>query len=221
MFGWRTYDAVDDPDVQGARLGGLGALIHEERDGLLAHLMDESEFLGSHGLRSLSKKDVAWDDLDVDNGGPGACVSFAPAIVERLYADGRAVEAETILRRLLWLGDGFPYWCDSHYADRPDYRHNTPLQLNIEGAVPAQTIVFGLFGIRIGDDFSIRVAPRLPSWADHVNLRNVRLAGRVFDVFCSRRDGIRVVLSDGSVLAADDGGVVVLPSDRNDPMEKK
>ena len=165
----------------------------DARDGLIGHLMDESEFLGSHGVHSLSKKDEAWDDWDVDNGGPGACVSFAPAIAERLYADGRAREAETILRRLTWLADGYPYWCDSHYADRADYRHNTPLQLNVEGGVIAQAIIFGLFGIAVDDDFSVRATPHLPADTDMIALEGVKLAGRTFSVRCSRKEGTKVL----------------------------
>lgn len=177
---------------------------------LRRHLMDETEFLGSHGVHSLSKKDPAYDDWDVDNGGPGACVSFAPAVCDRLYADGHADEAEEILRRLTWLGDGrLPYWCDSHYADRPDYRHNTPLQLNIEGGVPSQTILFGMFGISVGDDFRITVAPHLPKDTDHIVLEDVRLAGRTFTVRCSRKGGVAVTCG-AKTLTAPLGGRVVL-----------
>ena len=75
---------------------------------LMRHLMNPAEFLGEYGIHSLSKLDPAYDELDVDNGGPGACVSFAPAIAERLYADGYAAEAETILCRLKWLGSRLP-----------------------------------------------------------------------------------------------------------------
>ena len=146
----------------------------------------------------------------MDNGGPGACVSVAPAVVDRLYADGRVDEAETILRRLAWLGECFPYWGDSQYADRKDYRHDTPLQLNIEGGGLAQTIIFGLFGIDVADDISVVVAPHLPKGTDHIALTGVRLAGLTFDVRCTRAEGT-VVTVGGRRISAPLGGKVTLP----------
>ena len=130
---------------------------------------------------------------DVDNGGPGACVSFAPAVVDRLYRSGRVPEAEKIFKRLWWLGGTLPYWGDSHYADRMDYRRDTPLQNDIQGAALAQTVIFGLFGIEPKADGSVDVKPHLPEGVDYMNLRNVRMAGRTFDVLVDRRTGARVV----------------------------
>ncbi len=179
-------------------------------DALVRHLMNPNEFLGEYGIHSLSKTDIAYDDWDVDNGGPGACVSFAPAVVDRLYADGRVFEAETIFRRLTWLGDCLPYWGDSHYADRKDYRHGT-LQLNLEGGCIAQTIIFSLFGVSVDDDFSIRIAPHLPGGVDHISLYGLRLAGRTLDVRCTRADGV-VVDCGGRRFTAPLGGSVTLPS---------
>lgn len=180
---------------------------------LVRHLMDPKEFLGAYGVHSLAKIDPAYDDWDVDNGGPGACVSFAPAVVDRLYADGRVKEAETILSRLKWLGDRLPYWGDSHYADRPDYRHSTPLQLNIEGGGISQTIIFGMFGIKVREDFSIEVAPHLPEGADRMSLQGVKLAGRVFDVVATMANGVEVTV-EGRSLKAPLGGKVVVPAVR-------
>ena len=174
-LGWDDW--VLDPDMDAA---------------LRKHLMDECEFLGRTGLHSLSKKDVAYDDGDVDNGGPGSCVSFAPAIVERLYADGHYDEGDKILGRLKWLGEALPYWGDSQYADRQDYRHDTPLQLNIEGGCPSQTILFGLFGIRVRDDFAVSIRPHLPEGADRISLENVRMAGKEFSIECRRDRGTTV-----------------------------
>lgn len=190
---------------------GDWVLDKDAADALVRHLMDPREFLGDYGIHSLAKTDVAYDENDVDNGGPGACVSFAPAVVDRLYADGRVDEAETVLRRLAWLGECFPYWGDSQYADRKDYRHDTPLQLNIEGGGLAQTIIFGLFGIDVADDFSVVVAPHLPKGTDHIALTGVRLAGLPFDVRCTRAEGT-VVTIGGLRLSAPLNGKIVLPS---------
>ena len=176
---------------------GDWALDRDMEAALVRHLMDESEFLGPYGLHSLSKKDPAYDVNDVDNGGPGACVSFAPAVVDRLYRSGRIAEAELIFHRLWWLADALPYWGDSHYADRMDYRRDTPLQCDIQGAALAQTVIFGLFGIEPRADGTVVANPRLPADVDHMNLTNVRLAGRRFGVFCRRGGGFEV-RDDGS-----------------------
>jgi len=167
----------------------------EEESALVRHLTDEREFLGPYGLHSLAKTDPAYDENDVDNGGPGACVSFAPAVVDRLYRSGRVQEAETIFKRLWWLGGCLPYWGDSHYADRKDYRRDTPLMNDIQGAALAQTVIFGMFGIEIADDFSIRVTPHLPEGTARMALRNVRLVGRVFDVEATS-SGVTVICGE-------------------------
>ena len=174
-LGWKDW--VLDRDVENALVG---------------HLMDESEFLGPYGLHSLSKKDPAYDVNDVENGGPGACVSFAPAVVDRLYRDGRVAEAERIFKRLWWLGGSLPYWGDSHYADRMDYRRDTPLQNDIQGAALAQTVIFGLFGIEPKADGAVDVNPHLPEGVGYMNLRNVKIAGRTFDVLVDRAKGVEI-----------------------------
>jgi len=48
-----------------------GNVLDEEvKEGLLAHL-NEEEFLSPYGLHSMSKKDPAYDQADIDNGGGG------------------------------------------------------------------------------------------------------------------------------------------------------
>ena len=131
------------------------------------------------------------------------------AIIDRLYADRRLDEADDIFHRLTWLGECFPYWGDSHYADRKDYRHGT-LQLNIEGCGIAQTIIFGMFGIDVAEDFSIRVAPHLPKSAGRISLSGLRLAGQALDVRCARTEGVSVDCG-GRTFNAPLGGTVVCP----------
>lgn len=181
-FGWGAK--VLDPDMETALLG---------------HLMNPREFLGEYGVHSLSKLDPAYDENDVDNGGPGACPSFAPAICDRLYRDGHFSEANDILMRLRWLGESLPYWGDSQYADRRDYRRDTPLQCDVEGACLAQTIVFGLFGIRIDDDLKVTFDPHLPDGVDRMGLSNLRLCGKRYAVECTRNGGSVVKEMEGEV----------------------
>lgn len=159
----------------------------EEEEALIKHLFSAEEFLGNYGIHSLSKQDPGYDERDVDNGGPGACISFAPAIADRLYSAGKPEQGDKIMERLLWLGESMPYWGDSQRADIREYRRDTPLQSDIQGAALAQTMIFGLFGIKVRDDFSIEIKPHLPSGVLRMNLKNIRLSGKIFDVECQKK----------------------------------
>ena len=190
---------------------GDWALDADVEHALVRHLMDESEFLGPYGLHSLSRKDPAYDENDVDNGGPGACVSFAPAVVDRLYSSGRPAEAGRLFRRLWWLGGILPYWGDSHYADRMDYRRDTPLQNDIQGAALAQTVIFGMFGVEPRMDGSIAVTPHLPDGVGYMCLRDVKIAGREFDVIATRSRGVEVLI-EGKRMKEVNGGTIAIPA---------
>ena len=157
----------------------------EAEQALLGHLMAKGEFLGPFGMHSLSRKDPAYFEGDIDNGGPGACVSFGAAIIERLYRSGHPDEADEVLSRLLWMGEALPYWGDSQRADVKDYRRISHLQCNIEGAGPAQAIIFGLCGIDVRPDFTVTISPHLYRGTRRMSLRNVQLAGQCFDLICT------------------------------------
>lgn len=177
---------------------------------LLKHLLDRDEFLGDFGIHSLSKLDPAYDERDVDNGGPGACISFAPAIADRLYRGGCAAAGDEILKRLMWLGESLPYWGDSQRADIPEYRRDTPLQSDIQGAALVQTILFGVFGICVREDFSVEIKPHLPGDTKRMELKNMRLAGMCFDVKCTER-GTRISI-DGKQYEMQPGDRWILPA---------
>jgi len=188
---------------------GDWALEPEAERAIIKHLMDEDEFLGKFGLHSLSKIDPAYDETDVDNGGPGACVSFTPAIISRLYRSNHVNEAEKILERLLWMADALPFWGDSQRADAMEYRRCTDLQCDIESAVPAQTLIFGMFGITINNDFSIRIQPHIPPFANYIRLRNIRLAGKVFDIESERGKGTTVRIASRALHIQDDESICI------------
>lgn len=190
---------------------GDWAMTAEAEDALVCHLMNPAEFRGPYGLHSLSKSDPAYDEFDIDNGGPGACVSFTPAIIDRLYQSGRLEEAETLLKSLYWLAEDLPYWGDSQRADIRDYRRDTPLQNDIQGAAIAQTVIFGLFGVRIREDFSVEITPHLPADTEYVRLENLRLAGHVLTIECSRTAGVTVLETTGRSWHEPGGGTVVVP----------
>lgn len=186
---------------------GDWALTPRTRKALLSHLT-EAEFVGKYGMHSLAKDDPAYDPADIDNGGPGACISFAPAVVDRLYREGEEKLAWEIFRRLLWLADKLPYWGDSHAADRMEYRRDTPLQNDIQGAALAQTIIFGLFGIDVDEHFAVTVAPHLPADARRIALDNLRIAGKTISVRVNEKTF--TVVCDGKRFTAKAGGRIVL-----------
>jgi len=167
--------------VQMFKLIGSPVLDESQTEGLLSHL-NEEEFLGAFGLHSMSKHDAAYDQVDIDNGGGGACSIFPLAIAERLYKDNRPNEADGLLARVLWWGERLPYWGDSMTANYMDYRRDTPLQCTVGGVAGAQCVLFGMLGIGVGADGSLRVEPRGTSLAGRVSVRGVRAGGGGFDV---------------------------------------
>jgi hypothetical protein len=186
------------------KLFNSSVLTEESFNGLLSH-WNTNEFLGDYGLHSLAKGDPAYDENDVDNGGPGACTCFPPQIMERLYKSGHAAEADEMLKRILWWGEKLPYWGDSLYADRADYRKDTPLQCTFDGITVAQMFIFGLFGIAPQTDGTITINPHLPPFATSMSLQNIRLRGKVFDVtltkdgYSVKRDGATVSYPYGHI----------------------
>jgi hypothetical protein len=193
--------------VQMFYLLGSGVLDDETEAGLVSHLNDR-EFLGAYGLHSLAKGDPAYDPADVDNGGPGACTSFPPNIAFLLYQAGRAREANDLIRRCVWWGSRLPYWGDSIYADRADYRHDTPLQCTLDAVAVAGCFIFGMFGVDPQFDGSVLVHPQPAPWASRAALRGVRLRDMVFDVELGEREF--TVVSGNQRLAAPVGHAIGL-----------
>ncbi|MDD2706576.1 MAG: hypothetical protein PHV34_01100 [Verrucomicrobiae bacterium] len=167
--------------VQMYYLLGAGVLDQEEEQGLLSHLNPE-EFLSEHGLHSMAKHDPAYDEADIDNGGPGSCTCFSPQIIERLYQCGQGRLAGELLARILWWGERLPYWGDSQVAARMDYRRDTPLICDIDGVTGAQSIIFGLFGVRMNEKRSVAIHPQAPSFSPTVALRGLKLGGMEMDI---------------------------------------
>jgi len=167
--------------VQIFKLLGSSVLDAEEESGLLGHF-NQREFYSQFGLHSMSKTDVAYDQIDIDNGGGGSYVGFPPQIAERLYKAGHPVVAEEILKRILWWGQRMPYWGDSLVANSVDYRKDTPLQCSIAGVSVAQCIIFGMFGVspELGGD--ILINPHPPALAPEIELTGLRVRGKVLDI---------------------------------------
>lgn len=171
--------------VQMFKALGSGVLDKECEEGLLSHL-NESEFLSAFGLHSLSKRDPAFDQLDLDNGGGGICTSFPPQIIERLYQAGHPKYAADIMRRLLWWGNTMPYWGDSISANMKDYRRDTPLQCAFDGVAAAQCIIFGVFGVSVCPDGQIVIKPNRLPFAPRLALKGLKIRGRTLDIEIDR-----------------------------------
>lgn len=162
--------------VQMFKLFSSDVLDAQMEAGLLSHL-NEKEFLSDFGLHSMAKHDPAYDQIDIDNGGGGICTCFPPQIIEKLYKAGHPDRAEDILKRILWWGERLVYWSDSIVANNMDYRRDTPLQNAIGSVAAAQSILFGMFGVAVQPDGSIRVKPVPPSFSPKMTLRGLKLRG--------------------------------------------
>lgn len=185
-----------------------GVLDSARRDALVAHI-NEKEFLSEFGMHSMSKLDPAYDQIDIDNGGGGACGCFPAQIIEKLYKAGYPDEAVDILRRILWWGDRLPYWSDSLVANTMDYRRDTPLQNTLHAAAGVQMIIFGLFGISVTPEGRIRVNPAPPSFSPRLSLKGVKIRGIEFDVHVA--DGSYEVIAGGRTIKSRLGKATVLP----------
>jgi len=171
--------------IQMFKLVGSEVLDADEEAGLLSHL-NEREFLSAYGMHSMSKRDPAYDQADIDNGGGGSYVSFPPQIAERLYKAGRPAPAADILRRILWWGERLPYWGDSLVANNMDYRRDTPLQCSIGAVAGAQAIIFGMFGVAVQPNGDVVVNPQPPTFSPRIRLTGLRIRGQVVDISANR-----------------------------------
>jgi hypothetical protein len=173
--------------VQMFEMIGGGVLDKEQEQGLVSHLNDE-EFLSTYGLHSISKKDPAYDQVDIDNGGGGNYAAFTPRIAEFLFNAGYTTEAADLLQRTLWWGDRMPYWGDSFVANQVEYRKDTPLQSDISAPAGAQCIIFGLFGVKVLSSGDIIVDPRPLKWSGQTALRGLHIRGTSIDVSMNQAD---------------------------------
>lgn len=158
-----------------------GALDREEEQGLLSHLNDR-EFLSDYGLHSISKKDPAYDQVDIDNGGGGACTCIETTIIERLYKAGYSSAAEEIFKRILWWGTRLPYMTDSQVTNYMAAREDSPLQNAVGALAGAQCIIWGLFGVEINDDFDLMINPRPTTLAKTISLKGLKIRDKEIDI---------------------------------------
>jgi hypothetical protein len=193
--------------VQMFKMFNSDVLDKEIEDGLISHLND-NEFLSAYGLHSMSKKDIAYDQVDIDNGGGGICTSFPPLIAEFLYKAGRADVADDIMHRILWWGERMPYLGDSQSANEIDYRTDTPLQSEIGTGCLAQCILFGIMGIDVEFDGTIIIDPKKTTLSSKTEIKGLKLRGKNIDISV---DGDKFqVFANGKKYSSDIGHPVKL-----------
>jgi hypothetical protein len=175
---------------------------------LLSHL-NENEFLSNYGIHSISKKDIAYDQTDIDHGGGGSYIAFPPLICQRLYNAGYKELADDLFQRHLWWGERLPYWGDSNVANFIGYRQDTPLQSDFSALSGAQSIIFGLFGVRVNCDGSIFINPTTPVFSGKISLKNLKLLGKEIDILADP-EGYQVNV-DGKNFYSKMGKPIIIP----------
>ena len=69
-------------------------------------------------------------------------------------------------------------------------------------------MIFGLFGIKVLDDFSVEIKPHLPAGIKRMSLKNIHLSGKIIDVVCSEKSFF--VRCDGSVIRGEYQSALIL-----------
>ena len=149
-----------------------GVVPPERARRLVAHLND-AEFLGPWGPRSLSIKDRLWDWTDHDWSGPMTYIGDGPQLVADVYQAGFPREAWKVLERMLWWPEHLAVYPQGVAND--DYTTRFPQSQpfggrisagrtnEISGSVGVEAIVRGLFGVRPERDGSIGFSSWTPS----------------------------------------------------------
>ncbi|SEG68740.1 hypothetical protein SAMN05216223_108120 [Actinacidiphila yanglinensis] len=176
-----------------------GACTPSMSTALLAHLRDGA-FLGRYGISSVSAEDRLHYELgDVDWSGGGAYTGEAPQLALTLWEQARPRSAWDVLRRVLWMGEHFPYFPQDHYCDRPAAQPRGRRANVIAGLTGAEAVLLGMAGLRPRVDGTLDLDP--PDWLPGgLELRGLYYRGHEIDV--RRSAGHCEVSVDGRVISA-------------------
>jgi hypothetical protein len=201
-----------------------GVVPPERARRLVAHL-NEGEFLGPWGPRSLSIKDRLWDWTDHDWSGPMTYIGDGPQLVADLYQAGFAREAWEVLERMLWWPDHLAVYPQGIAND--DYTSRFPQSKpfggrisagrtnEISGCVGVEAIIRGLFGVKPERDGSIGFsAGRLPQ--DGPMALAYPFRGKIWTI-TQRPEGMDATRNDGfaATLWREDGSLRFSETERS------
>ena len=193
-----------------------GVVPPERARRLVAHLND-AEFLGPWGPRSLSIKDRLWDWTDHDWSGPMTYIGDGPQLAADVYQAGFPREAWKVLERMLWWPEHLAVYpqgvANDDYTTR--FPQSQPLGGRISagrtnemsGCVGVEAIVRGLFGVRPERDGLIGFSSgRLPQ--DGPMALAYPFRGKTWTI-TQRHEGIDVSRQDGfgATLWREDGSL--------------
>jgi len=158
-----------------------GACPPDVADALVGHLRPGA-FLGDYGVSGVSAEDERhYETADIDWSGGGAYTGEGPQLALTLWEQDRPELAWDVLRRLLWMGDHYPYFPQDHYCDKPG-APATGRRINIiAGLAGAEAILTGLAGIRPHPDGSLHINPQ-PVAAGTINLQGLTYRDHTIDV---------------------------------------
>lgn len=185
----------------------VGVLSRRQAEGLVKHL-NEQEFLSEWGVHSMSKKDPGYDPDDMDWGGPGVYAGDAPELVMDLLNAGFEQEGIDVLKRILWWGE-LPYMPQAVRADVRDYRRDGRGNV-IAAFAGSQTLVWGLFGIRV-DGEKMTIDPIRDSYIAGMGVENIKIRGCTIKIAINPDGKGYLVDVDGDKIHKMSGQVCTIP----------
>ncbi|MBO0884259.1 MAG: hypothetical protein J2P17_28820, partial [Mycobacterium sp.] len=144
----------------------------------------------------------------VDWSGGGAYTGEGPLLALTLWERGESALAWDVLRRLLWMGEHFPYFPQEHYCDRPTAPPAHRRANIVAGLAGAEAILTGLVGVRPQPDGSLLFRPQ--PGPGTVELRGLRFRDHSIDVLVSP-DACAITVDGRRIEAAGDEPVLAVP----------
>lgn len=216
-YGTRQKDGTVVPvySIQVFDLLRVPGLVPRERALRLAGHLNDDEFLGPFGVRSLSRKDRLWDWRDHDWSGPMSYIGDGPQLVADFFEAGLVEQAWKAWERILWWPEHLAIWPQGVAND--DYTPRVPaaapfggrisagLTSEISGSTGVEAVVRGLFGVRPGRDGSIGFGAGRRAGDGAASL-SYPYRGRVWKI-TQRREGLEARRDDGleASLSREDG----------------